>query len=134
MIPDWVSEYVGLPFEWNGYSRDGIGCWGLVALVLSEQYGIEVPRHDDIAELMAEGAEVQVPTVQGWSQVGLPQAQGGDLLHMRGVTDGRIHPMHIGIVVALGHAIHIEKDVGSCMIDYRIKKHAWRVIGAYRHA
>ena len=133
MIAAWASGYVGLPFLWNGYDRDGIGCYGIVALVLREQFGVSLPRHDDIADLLAAGSDVNVPDVPGWEEIPLSEAQAGDILHMHGMHNGQIVPMHIGLFVSPRHVLHIEKEVGSCIIEITSKKHAWRAIGAHRH-
>ena len=134
MIADWATQYVGLPFQWNGYDRDGIGCYGLVALVLREQYNIELPRHDDIADLLETTGTADVPLVPGWEQIGLSNARAGDVLHMQGIHHGKIVPMHIGVFVSSIHALHIEQEAGSCIVDVTNRKHSWRVIGAHRHA
>jgi cell wall-associated NlpC family hydrolase len=43
MIPNWAAQYVGLPFRDKGRARTGLDCYGLVVLVLREQFGVEVP-------------------------------------------------------------------------------------------
>ena len=133
MIAAWASNYIGLPFRWNGYGRDGIGCYGIVALVLQEQFGIALPRHDDIADLLEAGSDAEVPDVRGWQEIQISDARAGDILHMMGMHNGKPLPMHIGLFVSPRHVLHIEKDVGSCIVDIRSKRHAWRVIGAHRH-
>ena len=134
MIPGWVDQYVGLPFLWNGYGREGIGCYGLVALVLLEQFEIEMPRHDDVADLLASGAEVHVPHVSGWREIDISEARAGDVLHMKGFHGGKLVPMHIGVFVSPRNVLHIEQEAGSCVIDITARQHGWRVIGAHRHA
>ena len=129
----WSDQYVGLPFKWNGYERDGIGCYGLVALVMREQFGVEMPRHDDVADLLASGSDADVPSVPGWREKPMRDAKAGDILHMNGVHNGQIQPMHIGVFVGSMRVLHIEKDVGSCIIDISNRRHAWRAIGAYEH-
>lgn len=133
MLPAWADQYVGLPFQWNGYDRDGIGCYGLVALVMREQFGIDMPRHDDVAELLADGSQADVPHVPGWQQIDMAEAQAGDVLHMKGFHGGKLVPMHIGAFVSPRHVLHIEQEVGSVIVDVTNKKHAWRAIGAHRH-
>lgn len=133
MPAPWADQYVGLPFLWNGYDRDGIGCYGLVALVLREQFGIDMPRHDDIADMLAAGSEAQVPEVPGWREIDITDAVPGDVLHMKGMNNGKIVPMHIGVFVSHRHVLHIEQEVGSCIIDIGVRKHQWRAIGVHRH-
>jgi len=41
--PEWLNDYVGLPYKLNGRDRLGLDCWGLLCLVWREQRGIELP-------------------------------------------------------------------------------------------
>jgi cell wall-associated NlpC family hydrolase len=134
MIAPWANDYVGLPFEWNGYSRNGIGCYGLVALVQLEQFGIQMPRHDDVADLLADTGSASVPSVPNWVEIDIDHADAGDIMHMKGIHGGKVVPMHIGVFVSPQHVLHIEAEVGSCIVDRLNKRHAWRTIGAHRHA
>ena len=43
-----LSDYVGIPFQDDGDSRDGINCWNLYRLVLSEQCKVELPSYAEV--------------------------------------------------------------------------------------
>jgi hypothetical protein len=45
IVPIWVGHYLGLPYKSNGRCREGLDSWGLVRLVLAEQYGLAIPSH-----------------------------------------------------------------------------------------
>ena len=47
MIYEWVNKYVGIPFSSNGRTPDGCDCYGLVRLVLQNEYGIALPELSD---------------------------------------------------------------------------------------
>ena len=60
--PDWVNDYIGLPYVLNGRERRGLDCWGLISLVWREKRGIQIPDfqapHDaDLMEVMQAVAD-----------------------------------------------------------------------------
>ncbi len=134
-MPEWVAGYIGIPFRSHGRDRDGSDCWGLLRLVLADQFGIRIPSYDGVtwhdgddrralAEFMAEHKA-------DWTPVAGGDERPGDavLLRMMG------HPIHVGIVVASGWMLHVEQGADSCIEPYldelRWKK---RIIGYYRYA
>jgi len=42
----WADRYLGIRYVAGGATREGLDCWGLVALVYSEQLGRDVAPHD----------------------------------------------------------------------------------------
>lgn len=132
-LPDWVASYVGIPFVALGSSPEGCDCWGLLALVLREQFGVELP--DYVASRWGTGAAVGdigdgagvyasqfAPVPPGAEKCG-----DGVLLRLRGA------PIHVGLVVRPGLMLHCAQGAATCLEDYR--RWAWknRVIGFYRH-
>jgi cell wall-associated NlpC family hydrolase len=45
VVPSWAASYVGIPFRSRGRDRSGCDCYGLLALVLSEVFHLEVPSY-----------------------------------------------------------------------------------------
>lgn len=103
----WADEYVGLPFELGGRTREGLDCWGLVRLVLVEQTGILYPsyRQDD-AQMIVEHANkyrtVKEPKVLDVAIL-LTEIQDKD-------NQWIFAPVHVGIFVNADQVLHIQKD------------------------
>lgn len=132
--PDWVANFIGLEFVEKGRTRDGIDCWGLIKLVLREQFGIEdVPdyfgyehtRHcDSVAKCYYDGK-----ADDRWIAVPNGEEQEGDVVLILGAGK----PTHCGLVVHPGTMLHILDGIGSCVDDYRRLKWRPAVEGFYRH-
>lgn len=137
-----AAPFIGIPFAEHGRDRSGCDCWGLVRLVLADWHGIALPPYTagyadtmDIAAIdaMISGAAARPP----WREIAggdigaiVPgQVRRGDgvLIRMRG------RPVHVGVVVAYPHFLHIEDGIDSQMA--RVNEARWRhrVLGFYRH-
>jgi cell wall-associated NlpC family hydrolase len=134
MIAPWAAQYVGLRFKANGRCREdgGIDCYGLVRLVLLEQYGIELPRYDGshtgpvwepIVDAVDRGLVDWEPLKPGEARIG-----DGLVVRLRGL------PLHVGVVVDMAPLtmLHCYDGVDACC--QRLDGPLWkpRVIGAYR--
>lgn len=127
-----IANYVGIPYQLHGTTREGIDCWGLPRLWYLEQYGIELPsfgdrygRELDAAE-RAHIAEIIKGESCKWRQV--RQADRGDLILFRVMAD----ESHIGLVVEPGRFLHARQGVDSCVERYDSPAWARRVVGFYR--
>lgn len=131
-IPIWVGHYIGLPFKEHGRDRRGVDCWGLVRLVMAEQFGIVLPsystyydsttREDQLAPLIAEERQHWIPIEHG-------EEVFGDVvvLRMRG------QPIHVGLVIEKGRMLHAEVGIGSVLDSYVSARWILRVTGFYRY-
>ena len=136
MFPDWVNAYVGLPFRAHGRDRDGVDCWGLVRLVLADQFGTRLPSYAG-GYASVEDAEDIGRLIRGemgpWREIVPGQEQAGDVVLMRLMNQ----PMHVGVVVAPssegGWMLHIEDGIDACLEPYDGAKWRRRVLGLYRH-
>jgi len=136
----WAGAYIGIPFADRGRDRHGVDCWGLVRLVLAEQFGVGIPSYDEVYFHTRDfAAQKQIYDAQEaadcWLKVmdgyGAPGAERpGDVVHMRIDVSG----MHVGIVIAPGRMLHARDNSGHSVIE-RIGGTAWknRVRAIYRH-
>lgn len=130
---NWWNAYIGIPFAWNGSTRDGVSCWGLVCLVYKEVYKIRLPRHNELEAEIERGGGSFADFASSGVQIPIEEARSGDVLHMWGVYKGRRRATHCGIVTEPGFVLHAEEVVGSCVSRYKgDNRFLHRVIGAYR--
>jgi len=128
----WVNKYLDVPFVERGRDRDGVDCWGLVRLVLMEQFGINVPRYDGEYMSTSEN-ELLAGIVErergGWVSVEPGEEQCGDVV-LLAITG---FPCHVGIVVDDGMMLNARNGVGIAVESYRRPFWNRRVRGFFRH-
>lgn len=131
--PTWTADYIGLPFKEKGRDRSGVDCWGLVRLVLGEQWGIALPSYTDHYACALERKEIArlIAGEKGaWRDVGRGAERPGDVLLIRQVGD----ECHVGLVVAPGLMLHVEAGIDAALERYDGLKWRPRVVGIYRWA
>jgi murein DD-endopeptidase / murein LD-carboxypeptidase len=139
-LPAWVRRYIGLPYVEHGRGLEGVDCWGLLHLVLGEQFGIEVPAYAHAypgtggKHATALGALIRDQLLQpDWQPVPLAEARPGDGLLMRAFGQ----PLHVGVVVCPGWMLHARH--GDAVVAERylgphiVRKLEPRPYGCYRH-
>ena len=105
MVYKWVKKYIGIPFVSNGRTFWCCDCYGLVRLVLHNEYGIDLPEFADVyssafdvketARLFAEN--LPVLTVK---KIPAPEEKALVIITELGV------PAHVGIVAGGGYILH----------------------------
>jgi cell wall-associated NlpC family hydrolase len=110
VIPRWVDKYRGIPFAEDGYTREGLHCWGLCRLVYQEQLGIELPRYPfgasdrkAIVRAMREGRAEYIAV--------LHEPKPFDLVLMSPIGHSAV--WHIGVMVSRVHCLHIEEGTDA---------------------
>lgn len=134
MTAPWAAGYVGIPWRAKGRDRDGCDCWGLVRLVLAEQFGVEQPSYAPDYASPRERAEIAtllrggIPT-NGWLAADGPERPGDGVVFRLANA-----PWHVGVVVGLDEFLHVEEGFGAAAID-RLSASKWarRIVGIYRH-
>lgn len=109
---EWVKKYIGIPFVSNGRAMDGCDCYGLVRLVLRNEYGIELPELSndysdalnikETAKLFAENLSLLAAR-----KLPLPREKAVVVITEQGC------PCHIGIVAGGGYILHTGIKTGS---------------------
>lgn len=136
----WAASYLDVPFKDRGSTREGCDCWGLICDIFSSQRGIhlsdypEIPEGANLAKIKAILSAAKGPQ---WADIPAGKEQPFDVVLMRSIisVDDRRHsrPIHIGCVLSPGVMIHIQRDSGVSIVNYRkdimIRN---RVTGFYR--
>lgn len=128
----WSADYIGLPFRWGGYARDGVSCWGLLCLVQAEVFGRHIPHQTEHVDAVRRGESVGRGIWQSDTAaypITMAEAREGDVLHMLG---GNRRPLHVGTFTGTGHILHIERGTASMIEKITSPRFAWRPIQAYR--
>ena len=122
--PEWVADYIGIPFVAKGRDREGCDCWGLVRLVLAERFGLDLPSYaegyDSLEDVTAIVELIGGAQEEGaWQRVAAEEARAGDLAVLRGVPTP-----HIGVLVAPGIMLHALQGAQASLA--RLSDQAWR--------
>ena len=131
----WWDDYVGMPFESKGRTRDGCDCYGLLRIIYSDQLGVELPLllleyENTLQRKTMNDMMRSQPLLIGFEQVELSAVQPLDVLVLRNVG----FDCHIGIVTGGNWMIHSEAGKGTVLEDFsrphvkpRVKE-AWRYV------
>lgn len=136
-LPAWAGAYIGIPYADKGRGHAGVDCWGLVQLVLSEVFGLQLPGYTaayDTADDKRAGTQViEAGALDGWHPTTAPRA--GDMVVFR--IAGR--PWHCGVMVNAIQFIHApNRDRHGAVLSVvpdRLDNPMWapRVVAIYRH-
>jgi cell wall-associated NlpC family hydrolase len=128
MLPTWVADYIGIPFVPHGRTREGCDCYGLLRLVLTEQFGRELPLYDDY-DFEDKGEEARLIDER------LPLI-GAAFTHTRTVGDivlmrERGSPSHVGIYVGDDQMLHAGGIKAACLEHLTSPLIRSRIVGYY---
>ena len=127
-VPVWADEYVGIPFLRYGRTREGCDCYGLVRLVLQEQFFITIPEYGEENYDDRAGQEEALCThLHEFTPVPMDNRQPGDLLLL--AVGGR--PIHVGIVVSEEAMLHSFDGADSVVESYLGRIWGKRIYGCY---
>jgi cell wall-associated NlpC family hydrolase len=108
----WVNKYIGIPFVTNGRTLEGCDCYGLIRLVLLNEYGITMPgltddysdalNFSETSRLFSE--QLPILTVE---KIKEPQEKAIVIMNENGRN------AHIGIVAGTGYILHTGRKTDS---------------------
>lgn len=105
------TQYIGIPFVSLGRDKTGADCWGLVRLILEEQYGIMVPTLLDYTDaldnvVVSNVINKQTPLVTG-EQLEEPVEGCIVILRSKGLIG------HVGLYIGNNTILHTTKQTGA---------------------
>lgn len=131
-IPKWVNKYVGIPYKDRGRDYEGVDCFGIVQLVLLEEFQKFPPDYADYtdrATLENRAAYISNCLCDGkWIRVDGQVILPGDMLLFRILNI----PCHVGLVINDTHMLHCQKGTNSCIERYTTMSWGRRLVGAFR--
>ena len=107
----WTQKYVGIPFLSGGRNVSGVDCYGLVRLVLNNEYGYNLPllanTYDNALDVFETRALFQKygPLLCG-EKISEPEEKAVALLKMRGL------PSHVALYAGDDFIIHAMSKTG----------------------
>jgi cell wall-associated NlpC family hydrolase len=129
----WTDDYIGIAFAFDGRTRQGCDCWGLVRIVYAEQLGVELPQiggaytEHSTASLRRIHAAAAAEA-QRWHEVKAPEPFDVVLLRR-----GKVNA-HVGIVCGRKQMLHIQHGINAMVEPYNGLQWRHHVAGFYRYA
>jgi cell wall-associated NlpC family hydrolase len=112
MMYEWVKKYIGIPFVSNGRTLDGCDCYGLVRLVLYNEYGINLPELSNDYNNALNLAETAKLFAEKRPVLAAEKLPGPRERAVVVITEhGR--PAHLGIAAGGGYILHTGVKTGA---------------------
>ena len=128
---EWCGKYVGIPFVSGGRDKTGCDCYGLVRLILHDEYDYDLPLLigdytnalciEETKKLFTEN----IPILSG-EKISEPEEKAVVLMKMR----GRL--CHVGLYAGDGYIIHSRHNLGAVCERFSSPQLAGCVEGWYR--
>ena len=125
----WFAEYVGIPFKSLGRTKDGCDCYGLVRIVLQEQYNVSLPElltyanaldHTEIKDTIT----TNIPLLSG-EKLSSPEEGAVVIFTTQGLS------AHIGLFVSDKLILHTTKNTGAVIESVNTPRIKNRIRGIY---
>jgi murein DD-endopeptidase / murein LD-carboxypeptidase len=129
-IAPWARIYIGIPFLSGGRSHSSSDCYGLLRMVWTEQYGIDMPllsgRYGNAVDFRETEPlfSALLPLLAGKPHT-VPQT--GDAAVI--LNGGK--PTHLGVYAGAGYILHTTVQTGSVLQRMTDRDLAGRIEGYY---
>ncbi len=118
------DQYTGIPWECGKRSHEAADCWGLILLVLEEQFGvvlghmkdISVDDPDVVSDVMVESRGLDY-----WTVTEAPSIGCACMFYEASNEHPNGRPAHVGLVVADGYILHSIGKEGSFSAIHRTR-------------
>ena len=126
----WYNNYIDIPYKDGGRDRAGLDCWGLVRLVYSDQYGIELPSFSTAYSTVKDTArtgELIAQHKEQWEP--LTQPEPGCVVLMRVLGS----ETHVGVYIGEDKFLHIRSGANSVVESISSAKWQHRIVGYFKY-
>lgn len=129
MIPNWVNNYVGIPYSELGRSHESCDCYGLIVLIYKEIFNIKLPSLlDKYSKVDKNIVNIYNEERDKWKEVNQPKI--GDIAYFKICG----HNMHVGIYLTNKLFLHnISKKGSSSIAEFNNTKWKNRLIGFWSY-
>lgn len=114
---EWVNEYIGIPYAYNGRSRKAFDCYGLVCDVYRDRLGIDLPDWQQDSPTLASGIEALCRNLESDAAKDICEEVSDpsefDVIVVN--RHGKAH--HMGIFIS-GGVLHSAQGVGVVFEEY----------------
>jgi len=111
LIYKWVKKYIGIPFVSNGRTLEGCDCYGLIRLVLHNEYGIELPQLSNDYSNALNIKETSRLFKENLPVLTVEKIQSPEEKALIVITE-QGYPAHVGIAAGGGFILHTGMKTG----------------------
>ncbi|MCL2174971.1 MAG: NlpC/P60 family protein [Treponema sp.] len=109
---NWVKKYIGIPFLSNGRTLKGCDCYGLIRLVLRNEYGIELPELSNDYSSALNVEETAMLFAEHRPVIAAEKIDKSEEKALVVITE-RGFSAHVGIAAGGGFVLHTGMKTGS---------------------
>ncbi len=123
-----INKYIGIPFQHHGRDENGADCYGLVRLILAQEFDKHLPdfwQYEGADDVKSIGRLFFDNTPILTHKVEEPTEGNVVLYQFRGYTS------HIAVYVGNGNIVHIMKNINSVCVPIEKGFLRGRVEGFY---